>query len=485
MLLAVSGAFRGVTIATIASSIAMARAAGVAATARIAFTAMLTSFNLPVLAATAAIGGLIFFFTRYKSAAQQAKEATDKLLRSMEQLSSAAENLKTTQQNLAAAKLDVQQAKINVVLAEQAIRLSTAKRGTVEYLQLQNNLKVAQNNVKVAQDSLATTLDRLTLAIEQNTIAMENNEAALEDAGGEIDDLIQKYESGSGSTQAFDKSLEDSTNALLKLAASHRAENTEFSIMLSKREKAIAQLQKQLGRFATPTEVKILLNSKTVESGLKRIEKNLLATGERGGKGFTDNAMFALNKLPGLMEQTLNGIFEFIINGFSVTGANAANALSAPIIGALTAIQGAVASILGQAQAAAVTLTPAQKIGLAEAGGRTAEALAISRQREAMFERIAARAKARGDQETFRAATDELIKAQNESNSLEQQLASDAEAGANRPRQRRHVGAGRTRRSRPGRPRPVRQPRAAQGSQDRHSREHEAAGRRHRGAGER
>lgn len=429
VLLAVSSAFRGVTIATIASTLALARAAGVAATVRIAMTAMLTSFNLPVLAATAAIGGLIFFFTRYRSAAQQAKEATDKLLRSMEQLSSAAENLKTTQQNLATAKLDVQQAKINVVLAEQAIRMSTAKRGTVEYLQLQNNLKVAQNQVGIAQDNLATTLDRLTLAIEQNTIAMENNEAALDDAGGEIDDLIQKYESGSGSTQAFDKSLEDSTNALLKLAAGHRAENTEFSIMLSKREKAIAQLQTQLKRFATPTEVRILLNSKTVESGLKEIEKNLLRTGEVGGEGFTENVMFALNKLPSLMAQTLNGIFEFIINGFSTTGVNAANALSAPILGVLNGLQGAIAAAFG-GMAKVATITPAQQIGLAEAGGRTAEALAISRQREAMFGRIAARAKARGDQETLRKATDELIAAQNQTNSLEAQLASEAAAGA-------------------------------------------------------
>ena len=429
VLVAATSAFRGVTIATIASTVAMARAAGVAATLRIAMTAMLTSFNLPVLAATAAIGGLILFFSRYKSAAEQAKNATDDLLRSMEQLDSAAQNLKTTQQNLAGAQLDVQQAKINVVLARQAIALSGAKQGTIEYAQLQNNLKVALNQVDVAEDNLATTLERLTLAIEQNTIAMENNEAALADAGGEIEDLIDKYENGVGSTTSFARSLENANEELLKLAAAHRAENTEFSIGLAKREQAIAALQRELDRFATPTEIRLLLESKTVESGLKEIERELLRTGEQGGKGFTDNVMFGLNQLPGLMSQTLNGIFEMMINGFSAAGVSSANAIIVPIQSALAAVQQLIASVLGGAQAAVGT-TIGQRIGLKEAGGDTAGALADTRAKVRMFERIRARAKARGDQETFSKATDELIQAQNDANSLEQQLASEAAAGA-------------------------------------------------------
>jgi TP901 family phage tail tape measure protein len=389
--------------------------------------ALLGTLNPVAIAAALVATSLFLIFSRTSTATS----ATNALKKALDALSTAnAEAARTTREladaqgQIKTSQLALTTSQLSVVQARAALNASAAAKGSLERRQLENNLAIAIDNVRIAENGLRDARQRAADAVLLAAAAERTRKAAMADTAETISIVNGLEDAGFLSREKTIQSME-------KAAAAQDALGTKESVAIARRIRALIILKKTVDKVPTEKQIEVFLEARNFKKGLNTLVNDLDAGGKDGGKKFTDGVMFAVDDLPGQMSAIMNDIFTSLGSGFATAGTQHGSLYANSFTAALQPIFNVLATLANIGKAPPpVTTTIGQRIELKESVGDTAGALRDARAEVAMLERIRAKAKENHDQDTFNAATEDLISARNRATSLEEQLASEAEAGA-------------------------------------------------------
>jgi len=421
--------------------------AGVIAASRsaAAFTGLGTSLlalaRSPFVVATAVAAltaGLIFLATREteaEAAQRRFGEVTENLSAKLTAARTAIDNYNRAISDLKTEQVAVSTARLAVEVAKAELAQSDAAQGSLERRQLENALALTLDQLRVAEQRLTQSRKDSRDALEIQQVAAENARAARLREVLAINDVVEaerkrialavsfeptKFTGEAGRVrllEAESRSLAEVTTEIRKRAAASRATGTVEGIDLAKRLRAIASLKERLNEISTPRVTRLILQSESLEAGLKRVAASFGITGREGVANFIREVVNAKPQAVQIFENILTTIRNIFVPGMAAIGGDSKEAFMT-----------AVAIVPGAgARAGLPPLSLAEQALQAEIGGSLQQQLTIARQREREARRRFERASTK-DARTE--ALEDLADRTRERKALEEQILSEQKAAA-------------------------------------------------------
>ncbi len=429
-------ASRGLALSSLTTGLASLRAG------LLAFATSVTGIAIVLAAATA---GLVYLFTRESSterATRSLTSATDALATALGRAEQASQGLAGAQRTVETSGTAVSQARLTEAQARSDLAASGAARGSTERQQLELNLEVATQNVTFATQDYTKALDSLREAQDLSTAASLASKDARVQEVKSVRDLVAALESrGRGSrlpeaeAAAEAAGIRELTNTLREQAKEAARSEDIQAQAFGKRQTILANLIETYDKFPSEVATEIVLTAPNIKPRLDELAREFGITGDKAIKDFNRQVLTGITPLAALVNTKVQGFLKSLVSAFTPAGTEAGGAYGDAFgravlaginrhkseiqqtVSGLTQASGRLAGI--QRQATTIRIQ----------GGGLEQQLANKQDEKTGLEDVIARLKPGPAQ---RRRQEELAAVIEEIDSINEQIASEAEAGAQR-----------------------------------------------------
>lgn len=260
------------------------------------------------IAAVAAAGGLAYLLSREtatEKASRQLKQATDALASSLQAQATAQAALRGAERGTFQTGQALDQARLARAQAAQALASSSAAPGSKERAGLLAALAIQTQSVTFAEEDFTQALKDEAKARDDLRAA---NQKTREDRAEELravtaaNELARERAAYQGrfrepgvAERAYANALREANQELRKQARADITSTEEFTRNMARRKILLADFRRDLGRFATPTEIKFFIQTGSIKQLIARVSQNWKKAGYDSAQDYTAALYEALN----------------------------------------------------------------------------------------------------------------------------------------------------------------------------------------------